>query len=136
MDANALLAEIAVIRAENERLRLLADQPQVHRSSKPWLAVILNGQGYEEMSKSFDRSGDADRWLILRLVKDGASDWTAELTHSLSKSRETVTRDEAFSRSVGHVTRTVTHTAAGYRRGAALSFGQKTHQTRVEFSRG
>jgi hypothetical protein len=139
--------ELLRMRALNARLQAEAETKPARKgkvvATKSWLAVITDADGIiqvrvssgkvEELAKSFDKSGDADKWIILRL-SDGKPGWQGVLTHSHSNIREVVSRDEALGRSVGHQSKTVTHQAAGFSRGTKLEFGTKVKETRVSFS--
>ena len=147
----SLQEELEALRTENKKL--LADMIGENRAQrratngKPWLACIVDAGGaiqcvvnskgeLEEMSKTFAVSGDADKWIIQRMVKDSKPGWQAILTHAHSNVREVVSRDQAFGKSVGHQHTTITHQAGGYKLAGSLSFPWKVHETRVEFSRG
>jgi hypothetical protein len=143
--------ELLRMRALNAKLQAEAETKPARKgkvvATKSWLAVITDGSGIiqvrvtpkgkvEELTQSFDKSGDADKWIIHRLVQDSKPGWQGVLTHSHSNIREVVSRDEALGRSVGHVQRPVSHQAAGFSRGTKLEFGVKVKETRVSFSDG
>lgn len=153
-----ILEQLAILRAENARLlaeseeqelrpaaRKQAGTRQARTISKPWLAVVYNSDGtiamnvdpkgkIRELTKGFDRSGDADKWVFLRLNEAKPGSY-AEITCSFGRVCERITRDEALGRMIGHRRVPVTH-SNNYRPGRLLGFGVKVHQTRVEFSRG
>jgi hypothetical protein len=92
-----------------------------------------NGE-WEEMTKTFDMSQEAQRWLDRRLVFDGASDYVGVIQHCLSPVQETISRDEAIARILAGK-KMASHRITGGKT-TALSFRPKVKETRVEFSRG
>lgn len=111
-------------------------------TSKPWTATIYNAKGEvctrinekgkeEDLSKTFDLSSDADRWVDRRLF-DGASDWFGVIQgHGVES---TIIREDAIARILkqkkGPATRKVGSTSS------SLGFKAKAVQDRCYFSRG
>ena len=145
--------ELELLRQANAKLRAEIDgasseapiRGRQSASPKRWEAVIYNSEGIiqavadkkgrlNELSKSFDRSQEADQWCYNKLAR-GPSDWYAEVHLTGTHVSTRIDRDEAIDRIFGsHKPNTVCHSKSG--KFGSLGFGMKVKNTRVEFSRG
>lgn len=103
--------------------------------SKDVIQVRINPKGEEEnLIKSFDVSGDADRWVDRRLSLDGQGDWYAVIQHSHSNVRVVIMRNDAMARFYRQAKKPTMK--AQSKSTGALSFRPHVKESRSTFSRG
>src|SRR5208283_2128929 len=147
-----LLKELARLREENIRLKA-GDEPKARKGSpvdvKPWVAMVFDGKGEvllfsegpnrgERIEKTFWKASEADRWVDLRLVKDGFAGCYGTIGHKSMRVLTTIDRDAAMGRTFGRQPgkpgqMQPTKPNPEHKK---MGFGVKCHQSRVEFSRG
>jgi hypothetical protein len=123
------------VRAE-ESLKVKASAPKVDAA---YLASIKDGKGNILLEKGFKLPQDAERWIDLRLIENGA-DVLAEMVSSKVKDRDgnsfrvTITREEAFGR-LYRERKMASHKKTGVSM-SKLGFGVKAKNDRFHFSHG
>lgn len=133
-------------RKGEESMRKAAEGPE----PKNWIATILNSKGevctrinakgeVEDLTTSFEKSNDADRWCDRRLV-EGAPDWYGVVHHATMTNKDgepistVILRGDAMARvlatSKGPVMKQTSKSAG------ALSFRPKARPDHFHFSKG